>query len=358
MIGEIKPDEVTKEIEEVIEAKIEVNVVSDDDTKEILKQLLSEKESEIDENLKHIITPYTKKKDILHFIADYKTLEEEAKQINNNIYRRIRLKRIMLDSKFDDLIINPFVEVSHDDREIASKFLPNHKLSGLETLVKIIANGKLSSSKALGILPLEERVKRGQEDSIFISAGAPYSHLKIMRESGDMNFNRHNLPLIVFTNDLYERSSFKATPRDSFSYDDEMEIREYTLSHEDLETYIKQMVADNKVLAEQKQFRIRSDRMSEYGTFFPEITIDGEISLNEMKMIILTRDDKAALLKNLFESNNFRNLIGKKVKSITELENILTEKFGFKLVIPDDELSVDQMYWRIIGFDIPEYAEI
>lgn len=311
-------------------------------------------ESETDALLSQLIGQHTVKKEIENQIKDLKSLEELALETygkSDYRYRRIRFKRIVLDAKFNDPVINPYVEVTKEHKRVAQTFLPTHKPKDVDTAYKIIEGGEIKSPLILG-KPGEERVTRGQANSIFFSAGPPYSHLKTHKK-----VDRHNLPLFLFRKDrIYSNPTFKATPRDSFGYDTIKEVTDHILNKEELKHFIELLVANNKMMAESPQFSIRSDRIINHGTFFPEITIESEIGISDIEKIILTQEQKDSLLSKLRESPEFWRLIGKKLKSNTESELILKEKYEIEVIIPKQGHSIDQTYWDIVGLPIPIYS--
>ena len=318
-------------------------------------QFIKDSKNELDNLLSQIITPTVRRNQIEPQIEDLRSLEEIAGDTYGTAdyrYREIKLNRIALDSKYDDPVINPYVEIRPEHRAIATSFLPTHKPADIDTLITIIGAGGFKSPKSMGTAVLEERVLRGQEDSIFLSAGAPYSHLQVSKDP----LGRHNKPLVVFKHEeIYQNPTFKSTPRDSFGYDNLAEINEHTLNSEELDRYLVLLAANDKIAPEVADFTLRPGRDAEFGTFFPEITIERQIDLDAINSIILTEKDRGKLLSTLRQSSDFQQLVGKKLKSDLEVQKALQESFGITLITPVENLNVDQMYWQTIGQAVPIY---
>ena len=326
-----------------------------------LESRLSDAQEIIDEqkNIEIVLSgfnwPYVQKSQVQFQVDDFRSLEYLAKEelgVESYLYQETRVKRLALDAKYNDPVLNPTVRVTSKDREIARSFQPTHKPADLQNLKEIIEGGGLKGPQTLGSEVLEERVLRNQEDSIFLSAGAPYSHIKLNRE-----LERHDLPLLVFDREkIYENPTFKSTPRDSFGYSHLSEIELHAMNPDELDVFLGISIANDQVSAEMADFTIQEERVAQFGTFFPEITIDGEIKLDNINKIVLTASDKTKLFQELRDSSKFNQLTGKKLRSNLDVENILKENYGIEIVVPDEGLSVDQMYWKIIGQPVPAYG--
>ena len=327
-------------------------------------ELIQEEENRLDEEAKALLSDaprisaqiksgFSLRSTLETTLGDMKSLEDLALLTlgsSDPNYERIRLKRIALESKYRDPVVNPYKQVTSDDKAVAASFLPTHKVGNLETLISILETGSLSSGVIREIEVPEERFLRSQEDSIFLSAGIPYSHLHIKKAGAA----RHDEPLIVFDRDsTYASPGFRSTPRDSFGYDDERELQDYVMDPQELSTYMGWMLTNGLVRPEVSDFQIRPDRSAYFGTFFPEIFIDGTIPLNAISSIILTPDDKNTLLERLVDNTNFERIVGEQASTPAKVEELLNTRFGISFVEPEEGRSVDQTYWSLIGQNVP-----
>ena len=347
-------DRINDVLEETGRAPIEVVTMGDNvvDLEQYRQntQFIKDTKNELDDLLSQIVTPTTIRKQIEPQINDITTLEELALETYGKTdprYRKIRFERIALDSRYNDPLVNPFVEVTSEHKAIAESFQPNHKIGSVEGLVSIIESEALVGPASRGEKTSSLLAKRGQTDAIFLSAGGPYSHLYV----GEIP-DRHNSPLLVFDrNNIYDNPTFKATPRDSIGYSTLEEITEHNMNPGETNQFLEVLAANNQLKAEVPNFAVGSQVSKPVGTFAPEITLEGRIDLDAINKIILTENDKNQLLRQLRETSKFKN-----VKSNTEMKVLLKDRFGIEMVIPDQGLSVDQMYWKTIGQPIPVYG--
>lgn len=318
-------------------------------------------EDEIDLRLNEKISTAKDKRELEADLHELKTLESVALKLSNQqdeTYRRIRFKRIALDSRSVDPPINPYTPITEKDREVARAFLPTHKTGSVKALTDIMQDGGLLSikrriAKGEKLRIPDERIPLEQEDTIFLSAGIPYSHI----QSDIGSSVRHNIPLIVFDkNKVYTNPTFRVTLRDSMIYETASELEKHVLDSKETNRVLELFVANDLVIPETTTFVREQSDTFKVGTFFPEIMIESEIALSDVSKIILKANDKEKLLSDLAQSQKFENLAGRKFESNSNVEKFLKDQFGIELVTPEPGYNVDQMYWKLINLPVPEYS--